>query len=159
MSLQNLSVPPAWRAGAAAAAAITAVAASATITTASDRLASCVIRLPSFLSDRDHLRTLEREVRACGRENVDPRARTSGPEWARPCSDDRIVGCYLPMTNVPASTALSYLASPAANVALKAYDADFWVSFMSTDTCPLASVVPVALCAPSTKLTFLPTTA
>src|SRR5215216_2828605 len=95
MSLQNLSVPPAWRAGAAAAAAITAVAASATITTASDRLASCVIRLPSFLSDRDHLRTLERDVRACGRENADHCARTSGPEWARPCSYDGAVGCLL----------------------------------------------------------------
>src|SRR4051794_30981917 len=65
---------------------------------------------------------------------------------------------YLPMTNVPESALLLYLASPAGKVALSGYDPDFCVSLRFTETCPLASVVPVAVCVPRTKVTFLPLT-
>src|SRR5262249_8969696 len=65
---------------------------------------------------------------------------------------------YLLMTKVPGSEDSLYFASPAAKVALKAYEPDFCVSLRLTDAWPFASVVAVAVCAPRAKLTFLPAT-
>src|SRR5215831_19824693 len=62
------------------------------------------------------------------------------------------------MTRVPESDEPLYLASPVGKVALSGYDPDFWVSLTFTEACPLASVVAVAVWAPRTKFTFLPTT-
>src|SRR5262245_66171389 len=62
------------------------------------------------------------------------------------------------MTKVPGSEDSLYFASPAAKVALKAYEPDFCVSLRLTAAWPFASVVAVAVWAPRAKLTFLPAT-
>src|SRR5438034_4950968 len=72
-------------------------------------------------------------------------SRAGGPIPARlRCEGCRVA--YLPMTKVrPVSSEVLYLASPAGNDALRAYDPGLRVSLMFADAFPVASVVPTAL--------------
>src|SRR6476659_6765782 len=62
------------------------------------------------------------------------------------------------MTKVAVWDEQLYFASPIGKVALKAYEPDFCVSFRLTEAWPLPSVVPDAVCVPTTNVTFLPVT-
>jgi hypothetical protein len=89
-------------------------------------------------SRRDRVEFLAKHGRDLAEQEVaqiPPRRRTGGPgKGARPYEFDAGSGVYLLMTKVPGSDESLYFASPAGKVALRAYDPDFCVSLMLTET-------------------------